>query len=77
MKVRTENGVTVITSEEGKVLKRKSDGKIFGEEMWLGYAYYLNNKKLIKPFLEKPEHYEEIDAPEEYLLEHEDLKQAA
>lgn len=54
-----------ITATEGKVLRRKSDGWIAGNEIYLGYTYYLNGRKLDEPLLELPEHYEEIDAPEE------------
>ena len=56
---------TVLKAAEGKVLRRKSDGWIAGNEIYLGYTYYLNGRKLDEPLLELPEHYEEIDAPEE------------
>lgn len=56
---------TVIKASEGKVLRRKSDDYIAGSEIYLGYTYYLNGRKLGEPLLELPEHYEEIDAPEE------------
>lgn len=56
---------TVLKAGEGKVLRRKSDGWIAGHEIYLGYTYYLNGRKLDEPLLELPEHYEEIDAPEE------------
>lgn len=58
---------TVIKAAEGKVLRRKSDEFIAGPELWLGYTYYLNSTKLVEPLLELPEHYEEIDMPEDYL----------
>jgi hypothetical protein len=56
---------TVLKAAEGKVLRRKSDGHVFGNEIYLGYTYYLHGRKLEEPFFELPEHYEEIDAPEE------------
>lgn len=56
---------TVLKASEGKALRRKSDGWIAGNEIYLGYTYYLNGRKLDEPLLELPEHYEEIDAPEE------------
>lgn len=56
-----------LTAAEGKVLRRKSDGFIAGQELWIGYTYYLYGKKLDEPLLELPEHYEEIDIPEEFL----------
>lgn len=64
METRTVT-TTVLKATEGKVLRRKSDGWIAGNEIYLGYTYYLNGRKLDEPLLELPEHYEEIDAPEE------------
>lgn len=52
-----------ILAEEGKVLLRISDGQLFGNEIYLGYTYYIAGEKLEEPFLELPEHYEEIDDP--------------
>lgn len=59
-----------ITAEEGKVLRRISDGQLFGNEIYLGYTYYLAGEELAEPLLEIPEHYEEIDDPadEETIL---------
>ena len=53
----------IIKASEGKVFRRISDGFIFGKEIHLGYTHYLNGKKLDKPMLELPEHFEEIDEP--------------
>lgn len=53
----------IIKASEGKVFRRKSDGFIFGNEINLGYTYYLGGKKLEEPLLELPEHFEEIDEP--------------
>lgn len=53
----------IIKASEGKVFRRISDGFIFGNEIVLGYTYYLNGKKLNKPLLELPEHFEEINKP--------------
>ena len=50
-----------IKAEEGKVLRRISDQMIFGKEITLGYAYYIDGKLLDAPLWELPEHYEEID----------------
>lgn len=58
---------TVLKASEGKVLRRKSDGYIAGQEIYLGYTYYLNGIKLVEPLLELPEHYEEVDVPEDLL----------
>lgn len=63
-----------ILADEGKVLRRISDGQLFGNEIYLGYTYHLAGEKLEEPLLELPEHYEEIDDPtdEETVLIDED-----
>lgn len=56
----------VLRASEGKVFRRISDNFICGEEVYLGYAYFIGGVKLDVPKLEVPEDYEEIDIPEEY-----------
>lgn len=56
----------VIQAAKGKSLRRISDGWIAGKEIYLGYIYYLGGRKLEQPLLELPEHYEEVDIPEEF-----------
>ena len=53
-----------IIAEEGKILRRISDQKECGKEVYLGYAYYLNGEKLDEPLQELPEHYEEMNDPD-------------
>ena len=60
----------IIKASEGKVFRRISDGFIFGNEISLGYTYYLNSEKLEEPLLELPEHFEEIDEPVMEFPEH-------
>lgn len=60
-----KNNSKHIIADEGKVFKRKSDGFIYGEEIYLGYTYYIGGKKLDEPHLEVIEDFEEIDAPQE------------
>lgn len=60
-----KNNSKHIIADEGKVFKRKSDGFIFGNEIYLGYTYYIGGKKLDEPHLEVVEDFEEIDAPQE------------
>ena len=60
----------VIKASEGKVFRRISDGFVFGNEINLGYTYYLNGKKLDEPLLELPEHFEEMDEPIIEVLDH-------
>ena len=62
------NGNRLI-AEEGKVLRRMSDGWIAGPEIYLGYTYYLGGIKLVAPLLELPEHYEEVAIQEEFAKE--------
>ncbi|WP_455592940.1 hypothetical protein [Bacteroides sp.] len=52
-----------IYAEEGKVLCRISDRVVFGNELWLGYTYYLGGDLLPEPLWELPEHYEEVEEP--------------
>ncbi len=59
-----KNNSSLIYADSGKVFKRISDGLIFGNKLYLGYTYYINNKLLLEPLLELPEHYVEIDETE-------------
>ena len=52
-----------IVASEGKVFRRISDGMIFGNEVTLGYTHYIGGEKLDEPLWELPEHFEEIDEP--------------
>ena len=48
-------------ADEDKVFKRISDGFIFGNEIYLGFTYYLNGEKLSEPKLEVIEDFEEVE----------------
>ena len=52
---------TIIKAEEGKVFRKKSDGRIVGDVVHLGYDYYDAGVLLKEPHLSKPEDYEEVD----------------
>lgn len=58
--------VTTIIADEGKLLKRTSDGHIFGDRVTLGYDYYEAGVGLAEPRLATPEDFEEIDKPEDW-----------
>ena len=60
-----KNNSKHIIADEGKIFQRKSDGFIYGKEIYLGYTYYIGGKKLDEPHLEVVEDFEEIDAPKE------------
>lgn len=50
-----------IIAEEGKVFRRIADGYNFGNEIYLGYVYYINDELLEQPHLSVPEDFEEVD----------------
>ena len=56
-----KNNSKHIIADEGKVFKRISDGFIYGNEIYLGFTYYLNGQKLTEPKLEVIEDFEEVE----------------
>ena len=57
---------TIIKADEGKVLRRKSSGAIYGKTVHLGYNYYDAGVGLSEAKLDTPDVFEEIDKPEDY-----------
>lgn len=57
---------TRIYADEGKLLRLKSSGFIYGDQVSLGYDYYDAGVGLSQPRLLKPDDFEEIDRPENY-----------
>lgn len=57
---------TKIIADEGKTFRRKSDGVMAGDVVYLGYDYYDAGVGLAHPYATKPEDFEEIDLPEEW-----------
>lgn len=57
---------TIIKADEGKVLRRKSSGAVYGETVHLGYNYYDTGVGLSEAHLDTPDDFEEIDKPEDY-----------
>ena len=53
--------ITTIEPEEGKLLRKVKTGAVVGKRVTLGYNYYDYGYALDKPYLEKPEDYEEVD----------------
>lgn len=58
--------ITTLVAEEGKLLRRKSDGWVAGEQITLGYNYYEAGVGLSQPKMETPDDYEEIPIPDDY-----------
>lgn len=67
MIIDKENGRHII-ADDGKVFRRIADQTIFGTEVYLGYTHYIGGIKLDTPKWEVPEDFEEIEAPEEWLI---------
>ena len=69
MKIETRNNgledCTVIVANGGKVFKRIVSDEILGEEIWLGYSYYIGGELQDPPHLDVPEDFEEVDAETE------------
>ena len=57
-----DRDITVIRADEGKVFRRKHDGFIMGNEIFLGNDYSLGYERV-----DKPEYYEEIEEPVEEI----------
>lgn len=56
--------VTVLTADDGKVLRRIASGEIIGKELWLGYSYYIGGELQNPPHLDVQSDFDEIDEPE-------------
>ena len=63
--IQDKNNPKHWTAEEGKVFKRINHEDIMGQDLWLGYSYYIDGKKLDEKHLDVIEEFEEVDMPEE------------
>ena len=52
-----------ITADAGMALRCLWDGRVYGREVWLGYSYFKNGRKLKKPRLLRAEDFEEMEDP--------------
>ena len=65
--MRIEQTITsTLYADDGKVLRRKSSGTIYGRFCGLGYNYYEVGVGLAHPQYLTPEDFEEIDTPVDY-----------
>ena len=65
--MRIEQTITsTLYADDGKVLRRKSSGTIYGRFCGLGYNYYEVSVGLAHPQYLTPEDFEEIDTPVDY-----------
>lgn len=58
----------IIIADKGKVFKRIADSQIYGNEISLGYSYYINGVKLDTPHLDTIDDFEQIDEPNDTLI---------
>lgn len=67
--MRTEvrnNGISeyvTLIADEGKWLRRKSSGEVFGSEIALGNSYYIGGELQDSPHEDVVADFEEFDAP--------------
>lgn len=54
-----------IIAEDGKVFRRIVSGELYGNEIYLGYSYYIGGVFQDPPHLDVAEDFEEIDSSEE------------
>lgn len=59
---------TVIEAADGKVLRRRADGTVYGRTVHLGYNYYEGGVPT-GGRLDTPEDFEEVDDPEVSAVE--------
>lgn len=60
---------STLTASEGKVLRRKADGMVYGEIILLGKTWYIGGKKLDTPHDDVPEDFEETEIPHESIAD--------
>ena len=61
----------VLYANEGMQLRRKVDQSIYGDKIYLGYTYYINGVLQNPPHLDTPADFEEIDIPEDMIINEE------
>lgn len=64
-----DKDTSTLTASEGKVLRRKADGMVYGEIIMLGKTWYIGGKRLDTPHDDVPEDFEETEIPHESLTD--------
>ena len=54
-----------IIADEGKYFRRKADGTMYGDEIYLGNTYYIGGILQNPPHADVPEDFEEVDRPKD------------
>lgn len=62
-----------IIADEGKVFRRIGTNDVYGNEIYLGYSYYIGGVLQDPPHGDIPEDFEEIDDPEDSFSDTEAL----
>lgn len=57
----------ILYADEGKIFRRIADQTIYGNIIYLGYVYYINEVLQTPPHLDTPADFEEIPIPEGYF----------
>lgn len=65
---------TVLVADEGKVIRRKSSGAIYGRKLHLGYNYFDTGIGLSEPHLDTPDDFEEVDEEQNKEFEIDQVK---
>ena len=64
-----DNITSTLSASEGKVLRRKADGMVYGESIMLGKTWYIGGKRLDTPHDDVPEDFEETEIPHESIAD--------
>lgn len=68
MKIDPQNPKHII-AEDGKIFRRIVSQEDYGEEIYLGYSYYIGGVLQNPPHLDVYEDFEEVDKPDEPVEE--------
>lgn len=58
-----------LTAEDGKVLRRKADGMVYGDVIYLGNTYYIGGILQNPPHVDVMDDFEEVEKPKELKVD--------